>query len=367
MAKMYYTLEEVLEKLGTTEDVLKSAVRDGKLREFRDGGTVNYKVTEIDQMLSSDESGGEAAPKKEDIGAILEDQSELSASIGPIELADTGVDVAGTSGGTLNIGDTGINLAGSAAGTDAGGSGSGLTDFGLGPDSSGLDLSLGGDDMVSLDDADSQSDQTTAGKSKEDTVVSSVGVSVFDEEDLDESADPMAKTVMSGTSSGTGLEGVGSGGSGLLDLTRESDDTSLGAELLDEIYPGGDEGATVEMGDATRAGLDAMPDEEEPVTEDAFAPAVSDSVSSSSSAAMAAPRQVEFAPDALSHGAAGLVAVAIVVMVFTGLAVASMVRGTWPSILDFVFAKLWMFGLGAVVAAGAATGLGIFLGKRSES
>ena len=27
-------------------------------------------------------------------------------------------------------------------------------------------------------------------------------------------------------------------GSGLLDLTRESDDTSLGAELLDEIYPG---------------------------------------------------------------------------------------------------------------------------------
>ena len=27
-------------------------------------------------------------------------------------------------------------------------------------------------------------------------------------------------------------------GSGLLDLTRESDDTSLGAELLDEIAPG---------------------------------------------------------------------------------------------------------------------------------
>jgi hypothetical protein len=34
------------------------------------------------------------------------------------------------------------------------------------------------------------------------------------------------------------LEGTGSG-SGLLDLTRESDDTSLGAELLDEITPGG--------------------------------------------------------------------------------------------------------------------------------
>ena len=39
------------------------------------------------------------------------------------------------------------------------------------------------------------------------------------------------------------LEGVGSG-SGLLDLTRESDDTSLGAELLDEIGPGGSAAGT---------------------------------------------------------------------------------------------------------------------------
>ena len=39
------------------------------------------------------------------------------------------------------------------------------------------------------------------------------------------------------------LDSVGSG-SGLLDLTRESDDTSLGAELLDEIYPGGTSAGT---------------------------------------------------------------------------------------------------------------------------
>ena len=35
------------------------------------------------------------------------------------------------------------------------------------------------------------------------------------------------------------LEAVGSG-SGLLDLTRESDDTSLGAELLEEVYSSDD-------------------------------------------------------------------------------------------------------------------------------
>jgi hypothetical protein len=48
----------------------------------------------------------------------------------------------------------------------------------------------------------------------------------------------MAQTAISqGVSDQLNLDGVGSG-SGLLDLTRESDDTSLGAELLDEIAPG---------------------------------------------------------------------------------------------------------------------------------
>src|SRR5262249_7041450 len=54
-----------------------------------------------------------------------------------------------------------------------------------------------------------------------------------------EAADPSAQTnISSGVSDQVNLEGIGSG-SGLLDLTRESDDTSLGAELLDEIGPGG--------------------------------------------------------------------------------------------------------------------------------
>jgi hypothetical protein len=53
------------------------------------------------------------------------------------------------------------------------------------------------------------------------------------------------------------LENVGSG-SGLLDLTRESDDTSLGAELLDEIYPMG-EGSDTKLQEAgIGSGIGAM-------------------------------------------------------------------------------------------------------------
>src|SRR5207248_2900072 len=65
----------------------------------------------------------------------------------------------------------------------------------------------------------------------------SSGINVFGEDT--ERVDPMAQTAISSSPSvaDLNLEGVGSG-SGLLDLTRESDDTSLGAELLDEISPG---------------------------------------------------------------------------------------------------------------------------------
>ena len=83
---------------------------------------------------------------------------------------------------------------------------------------------------------------------KEDTAITSEGISIFDEEDLDvETADPMAKTqIASGLEDQVSIDGVGSG-SGLLDLTRESDDTSLGAELLDGINM--DEGAAEDVGD----------------------------------------------------------------------------------------------------------------------
>jgi hypothetical protein len=73
------------------------------------------------------------------------------------------------------------------------------------------------------------------------------GINVFSGDDLGGGfADPSAATnISAGVPDQINLDSVGSG-SGLLDLTRESDDTSLGAELLDEISPG--------AGTGTRAG-----------------------------------------------------------------------------------------------------------------
>jgi hypothetical protein len=92
-------------------------------------------------------------------------------------------------------------------------------------------LAPGGGDKLSLEEAEASAPPT-----KEDTVITAEGISIFDDEDLEiEAADPMAKTqIAPSIEDQINLEGVGSG-SGLLDLTRESDDTSLGAEVLDHI------------------------------------------------------------------------------------------------------------------------------------
>ncbi|GAG26026.1 unnamed protein product, partial [marine sediment metagenome] len=104
-------------------------------------------------------------------------------------------------------------------------------------------------DAVSLSDT-----EAPAEPGKEDTVITAEGISIFDDEDLEiEAADPMAKTqIAPSLEDQISLEGVGSG-SGLLDLTRESDDTSLGAEVLDHI----------DMDSGIGPGLEAeMPDAE---------------------------------------------------------------------------------------------------------
>lgn len=159
MAKMFYTLEEAAEKLGVDQQAIKDMAARNELQQFRDGDKLMFKRDQVDAKSSN------------------------SASDGPIDLADTGIDDA-------------INLQNDTA--------------------IGLDLP-----------AENPNEAT--------------GVSVFDAGEID-LADPMAQTQVTGPTiddEELALESVGSG-SGLLDLTRESDDTSLGAELLGEIHLGSD-------------------------------------------------------------------------------------------------------------------------------
>jgi hypothetical protein len=130
-----------------------------------------------------------------------------------------------------------------------------------------VDLLAGGkddDDMIPLAESGEQ-DAITLSSSGTNMSLSpdtkeSTGISIF-EADATEEADPSAVTRVTpaiggglgladsgGFTGGSGGSGSGSG-SGLMDLAREKDDTSLGADLLEDVYgsnAGGAAAGTVE-------------------------------------------------------------------------------------------------------------------------
>ena len=213
MAKMFYTMDEARAALSKTEEEIKQYAREGRLREFRDGARLMFKADQVEQLKT--ELGGDRV----DLGP--------SDSGAPIGLVDS----KGASGTSITLSDT-----------DAAGAPSPMQkeDTALAADL-GLSGSVGG--MPSPARTGTGLSGTAAGGRS--------GVNVFSADEVDQAADPSAQTAISSSvSEQVNLEGVGSG-SGLLDLTRESDDTSLGAELLDEIAPGGGRRAPGASGSGT--------------------------------------------------------------------------------------------------------------------
>ncbi len=328
MAKMFYSASEAAEKLGRSEDELKSLVREGKLREFRDAGSVNYKVDDVDALVPEPALDGSAA------------SSAMGSALG------------------------GSSLSSSASG-----------DILLEPvDDSSIEFAPGGSDIIALDESDLGG--TTSGsvtgtgtsasqQSKGDTVVPSVGVNVFDDDDLDEQVDPLAQTAVTDVA-GLGMEGIGSG-SGILDLTNESDDTSLGKDLIDEIYTPDEpskQDSSIGMGEDTRAGIDDTLPEEEALDDEEEA-----ALSSTGAAVKGRPQTivrevVVYGPDPVSSALTALLVVALVVMLVGGLGAASLVRGITPSLLETIYAKLWMFSAGSLVVAIIAGAVTFFVAKK---
>jgi hypothetical protein len=192
MAKMFYSLEEAAKRLHKSEDEVRQMASSGQLQEFRDGQKLMFKVEQVDLLAPDDESA-------DDILSLEPSESGGDSGFG-LDLADDSAAGGAGFGGSLSLGDSGADL--------------------------GLDL---GDEPAGSPSSKADS----AGRS---------GISVFDVDDL-EQADPSAVTQVNDQGGfgallddSAAMETVGSG-SGLMDLTREKDDTSLGAAgLLDDIY-----------------------------------------------------------------------------------------------------------------------------------
>jgi hypothetical protein len=298
MAKMFYTLEEAASRLGKSEDEVREMAKTGQLQEFRDREKLMFKIEQIDLLSGGDEDTGDS---------VL----DLDAPGG------SGLDLAATS-------DSGLGLTGGEA---PGGSGMGLS----GSDIGGGQGASGGSSMMDLSGAGTSNAETDFGS-------------------LSDQEDPSGGTQVGAAFEELSLEAVGSG-SGLLDLTRESDDTSLGAELLEEVYSSEDDQVEIP---ANASGL--------------FEAAGTDSATEHLRATEM--NQMAYVPevyDGVGSGwSAGLLIGGLVALVLVAICSILMLSGTTPKLAIPVAESLWIYTLGLVGIAVVLAIIGGFAGRASE-
>jgi excisionase family DNA binding protein len=338
MAGKFYSLKEAAEKLNKTTEEVKALAKQGKLREFRDGSNLLFKTDEVEALMvdkSIVESKKAEAPleqvaeptEKMEFEEALEPEQESKpkkAKTPPqpaepepapeeeILLApETG---APTVDSELTSADTAL--------TGGGISALGETD---------RDYKLTDDTMA----------ETTVTPGATGTAGMSGSTGEASLEEIEE---------------GVELDAFGSG-SGLLDLSLQADDTSLGG-ILDEIYTseGGEEGAgpaaeaatAEEIVAETEAAVGELPEEElareAPIME---APAIDRPI-------------LEMPPDALSKSLGIMLFLPLLAIVYAAIVTISGLRNVMPSILSIVQTPnlpLYLMG-GLLVAAGIMFGVG---------
>lgn len=252
MSNKFYSLEETASIMNKSVDEVQAMADNGELTSFRDGDQVMFKAVDIDALAGDDIAySGDITIDLDDMK--LEDGNKSGSSGFGSGFGAPGQNVNFFEGDGVDEDEgAATRIIGSSADTVGGETFELSGETGVSP-GSGAGT---GSDLMGLNET-----------GVEHINEGDIGASVFDSNEVAES-DPSAHTrITASDASFSGadfggdddddlvLEAVGSG-SGLLDLTRESDDTSLGAELLEEIYPSGATGVTgAQSGFGTGVGM----------------------------------------------------------------------------------------------------------------
>jgi hypothetical protein len=297
MAGKFYTLDEVSSKLNKSEAEIKELVREGRLREFRDGAKLFFKVDEVDKL--TEEFG------KVDLSAATEISKADAAASSEISLL---LDESGE------------------IGLDKG------KDKGKDTDEIGLKLS---DDDLSLD--------KLGEIAKADTKMGSAGINILAETDegykLAEDtkgetvAEEESAKVSGGLDDDINMESVGSG-SGLLDLSLQADDTSLGA-VLDDILPTSKESEAAGRGGEESAQADRI---FEKSSEDESRQAAEPVAMAASTVPMGpVGTMMQYAPEPIPTGADNVCSIVLFIplgaMIVIGMIMLAAFRGIVPGLL----------------------------------
>lgn len=354
MAGMFYSLEEAAEKLHKSEAELKEIVKEGKLREFRDGPNILFKVEEVEALLSEEAiAESEALPEPEFEAepeglseAESEELPEPEFEAEPEEIPEPELEADLQETSTSPSPEPEIpeledqepeTIPASEEDLD-------LDEILLAPETGAPAL---------------PNDLTDA-----DTALTGQGTSVLGQtdKDYDITDDTMADTVIPPeTSSEVPLEEIeedvnldtfGSG-SGLLDLSLQADDTSLGG-ILDEIYTAEGEGPEISEADSEAA----APPEAGPVIaeEELLGPQPTSEIPT-----LAAPL-IELAPDKQSNILGSLLFLPLVFIIYTLIVAVAALGGVVPSIQSSIQDFIWYIAGAAIVATGIVAGASFMLG-----
>jgi hypothetical protein len=322
MAGMFYSIKEVCDKLGKTEDDIRQFVKTGRLREFRDGPNLLFKVDEVTALLSDTSAMGLKKPEEKPAPAAKPAAKKPPAEAEEILLAPetaepekTGEEIVLTDADTQIV-DEGIKVLGE---TDTA---SALKDTG---------------------------DETFKG--------------LQDTKGLSETpSSPAKEASLEEIEKDVSLETFGSG-SGLLDLSLQADDTSLGG-ILDEIYttPGGEEKpAAAEAGTAVPAGTAEGSAMEVAAEADHIMPEAQFPESQITAPSAAALAYAEPQPDAMSNALGIMLLIPFAAVIYTAIVAVAAFSNMAPSMLSIVKSVqgfIWYIVGGMAVASGLIAAVG---------
>ena len=309
MASTYYKMSEVMDKLRKTEQQVQSLIKNGKLRQYMDAGKPVFKVDEVD-TLAEEIVGLDISTGGSELDIVLDETGEITLE--PDEESKKKPSEGGF--GLSQMGDL------TSADTNVG--------------TVGINILSGTEDAYKL---------------TEDTKAETQAGDVDEIESLDADAN---------------LESFGSG-SGLLDLSLQADDTSLGA-VLDDILPSGAEGggeiASEPLADA--AGL--VGEAEGLMGEEAHAGAVQGGGIASSAVggalASAAPQMVAVVPEDPASTLYGtMMFLPMAALILAGIILTAAIRDVTPSLMKSL-ADTMLYGVSLIwyVVGGMAIAVLLF-------
>ncbi|MCK4293227.1 MAG: hypothetical protein KAY65_08520 [Planctomycetes bacterium] len=386
MAAMFYSLQEAAGRLNKTEEELREIVRAGKLREFRDGPNVLFKVGEVEALMSDTSVMGapEApAPQVPEAEISLEMEApepKIPEPVAPevetpLEMEAAELEIPEPVAPELEIPSELETPQAEAPEPEI--PEPVVPELEI-PEPAAPELEIPSEPETPQAEAPPQPQAGTSEillapetgapvppseLTDADTAITGEGISVLGETDKDYEItdDTLSETVGTLGTTGTtpeasleeiegdvNLDSFGSG-SGLLDLSLQADDTSLGG-IIDEIYTAEDEST-----EPAEAGtVEEVVAEADQIEEDLVARQVMPGLVQA---------RFEPAPDKASNILGALLFLPLLLVLYTAIVAIGGLKGVVPSVLTGIQGFIW-YVMGGFVAAALAVGGWAFMADR---